>query len=113
MARSTRNRPCGSRASLMGGADRARASAILKILVVTSKVTSHVAHTTVNDHTGPESSLPIDSLREFMAHLESRGRLARVREPVSPVLEITEIHTRLLAERGPAVLFENVEGHRM
>ena len=28
--------------------------------------------------------------------------------PVSPDLEITEIHTRLLAERGPAVLFEQV-----
>src|SRR5918993_3188606 len=48
-----------------------------------------------------------------MAHLETRGRLVRVREPVSPVLEITEIHTRLLAEKGPAVLFENVEGFSM
>ena len=52
-----------------------------------------------------------DSLREFMTHLEGKGRLVRVREPVSAVLEITEIHTRLLAERGPAVLFERVEGH--
>ena len=51
-----------------------------------------------------------DSLRDFMAHLESKGRLVRVAEPVSPILEITEIHTRLLAERGPAVLFERVEG---
>ncbi|MFZ1427271.1 MAG: UbiD family decarboxylase [Geminicoccaceae bacterium] len=57
--------------------------------------------------------MAFDSLREFMAHLEARGRLVRVREPVSAVLEITEIHTRLLAEQGPAVLFENVEGHRM
>ena len=48
-----------------------------------------------------------------MAHLEARGALVRVREPVSPVLEITEIHTRLLAEKGPAVLFENVEGYAM
>ncbi|MCB2053747.1 MAG: UbiD family decarboxylase, partial [Geminicoccaceae bacterium] len=53
------------------------------------------------------------SLREFIDHLEARGRLRRVREPVSPVLEITEIQTRLLAEGGPAVLFENVEGHAM
>ncbi|MEZ5825540.1 MAG: UbiD family decarboxylase [Geminicoccaceae bacterium] len=53
------------------------------------------------------------SLREFMDHLEERGRLVRVREPVSPKLEITEIHTRLLAEQGPAVLFENVEGSDM
>ena len=57
--------------------------------------------------------MPFDSLREFMAHLEARGALVRVREPVSPVLEITEIHTRLLADKGPAVLFENVEGFAM
>ena len=34
----------------------------------------------------------------------------RVTAPVSPVLEMTEIQTRLLAEGGPAVLFENVVG---
>ena len=63
---------------------------------------------------GAESAvLAFDSLREFMAHLETRGALVRVREPVSPVLEITEIHTRLLADKGPAVLFENVEGSEM
>jgi 4-hydroxy-3-polyprenylbenzoate decarboxylase len=50
------------------------------------------------------------SLREFMARLEGAGRLVRVQARVSPELEITEIHTRLLAERGPAVLFERVEG---
>ncbi len=48
------------------------------------------------------------SLRDFMADLERDGRLVRVAEPVSPVLEMTEIQTRLLAEGGPAVLFENV-----
>jgi len=48
------------------------------------------------------------SLREFVAHLEREGRLVRVSEPVSPVLEMTEIQTRLLAEHGPAVLFESV-----
>jgi 4-hydroxy-3-polyprenylbenzoate decarboxylase len=53
------------------------------------------------------------SLREFMARLEGAGRLVRVRAPVSPELEITEIHTRLLAERGPAVLFERVEGSEL
>ena len=47
------------------------------------------------------------SLREFVAKLESVGELVRVREPVSTVLEMTEIQTRLLAERGPAVLFEH------
>jgi len=54
-----------------------------------------------------------ESLRDFIARLESAGRLVRVSAPVSPRLEITEIHTRLLAERGPAVLFENVEASSM
>ena len=53
--------------------------------------------------------MPYASLREFMARLEAGGRLVRVKTPVSPRLEITEIHTRLLAEKGPAVLFETVE----
>jgi 4-hydroxy-3-polyprenylbenzoate decarboxylase len=47
------------------------------------------------------------SLREFMGKLEAAGELVRVREPVSTVLEITEIQRRLLAGGGPAVLFEN------
>ena len=52
--------------------------------------------------------MPYRSLRDFIALLESRDRLRRVAAPVSTVLEITEIQTRLLAEGGPAVLFENV-----
>jgi len=48
------------------------------------------------------------SLREFMALLEERDLLRRVSRPVSTVLEMTEIQTRLLASGGPAVLFENV-----
>ena len=47
------------------------------------------------------------SLRDFLARLEQTGRLVRVTEPVSTVLEMTEIQTRLLAEGGPAVLFEH------
>ena len=52
--------------------------------------------------------MPYRSLRDFIALLENRDRLRRVTAPVSTVLEITEIQTRLLAEGGPAVLFENV-----
>ena len=47
------------------------------------------------------------SLRDFIAKLEAAGELVRVAEPVSTVLEMTEICTRLLATGGPAVLFEN------
>ena len=46
------------------------------------------------------------SLRDFMAQLEADGELVRVTEPVSTVLEMTEIQTRLLRNGGPAVLFE-------
>ena len=52
--------------------------------------------------------MPYGSLRDFIARLEAEERLVRVTAPVSPVLEMTEIQTRLLAEGGPAVLFENV-----
>lgn len=46
------------------------------------------------------------SLRDFIEMLESRGELVRVSEPVSTVLEMTEIQTRLLRNGGPAVIFE-------
>src|SRR5580692_1754183 len=46
------------------------------------------------------------SLRDFIARLEAASELVRVSEPVSTVLEMTEIQTRLIAEGGPAVLFE-------
>ncbi|HEV2302173.1 MAG TPA: UbiD family decarboxylase [Stellaceae bacterium] len=62
--------------------------------------------------------MPYSSLRDFIFRLEASGRLSRVAAPVSPFLEMTEIQTRLLAEAGPAVLFENVvrasgEGYSM
>jgi len=52
--------------------------------------------------------MPYTSLRDFIERLEREKRLVRVAAPVSTVLEMTEIQTRLLAERGPAVLFEHV-----
>ena len=56
--------------------------------------------------------MPYNSLREFITYLESKSKLVRVSEPVSPYLEMTEIQTRLLAQDGPAVLFENVIKNR-
>ena len=46
------------------------------------------------------------SLRDFLARLEKDGALVRVKQPVSTVLEMTEIQTRLIAQGGPAVIFE-------
>src|SRR5215470_11010 len=54
--------------------------------------------------------MPYSSLRDFIDRLEHERRLVRVATPVSPFLEMTEIQTRLLAEGGPAALFENVVG---
>jgi 4-hydroxy-3-polyprenylbenzoate decarboxylase len=56
--------------------------------------------------------MPYDSLREFLARLEAAGRLKRVTVPVDPELEATEIQTRLIAEGGPAVIFEKPVNRR-
>lgn len=47
-----------------------------------------------------------DSLQDFVALLDRRVQLKRIHEPVSLVHDITEIHRRVLAEDGPALLFE-------
>ena len=52
--------------------------------------------------------MPYESLRDFIEKLERDGRLVRIAHPVSPTLEMTEIQTRVLAEGGPALMFENV-----
>lgn len=49
-------------------------------------------------------------LREFIALLEARGQLKRIRQAISPVLEMTEIADRTLKVAGPALLFENPSG---
>ncbi len=49
-------------------------------------------------------------LRDFIAGLEARGDLKRIRTPVSPVLEMTEISDRVLQKAGPALLFEKPVG---
>ncbi len=54
--------------------------------------------------------MAFSSLRDFIERLEAEGRLVRVKTPIKTALEITEIQTRLLAEGGPAVLFENPVG---
>jgi 4-hydroxy-3-polyprenylbenzoate decarboxylase len=72
--------------------------------------------------------LAYDDLRDWIKALEKHGELRRVREEVSPELEITEITDRVskIGVRpgaksgstkenydpgGPALLFENIKGH--
>ena len=59
-----------------------------------------------------------DDLRDWIKALEKAGELKRIREEVSPELEITEITDRVskagagkYPSGGPALLFENVKGH--
>lgn len=47
------------------------------------------------------------SLRHFVSRLESAGELIRIKEFVSPRLEITEITDRFSKNNGKALLFEN------
>ncbi len=52
-------------------------------------------------------------LQAFVKVLEKKGELVRIKERVSPHLEITEITDRVCKRHGPALLFENVEGSSM
>jgi len=47
------------------------------------------------------------SLQQFVEKLESSGELIRIKEFVSPYLEITEITDRVSKHNGKALLFEN------
>ncbi|WKD49698.1 4-hydroxy-3-polyprenylbenzoate decarboxylase [Microbulbifer spongiae] len=49
-------------------------------------------------------------LRDFITLLEKRDLLKRIRYPVDPHLEMTEISDRVLRSGGPALLFENPVG---
>ena len=50
-------------------------------------------------------------LRDFIALLEQRGELVRIKQEVDPYLEMTEISDRTLRAKGPALLFENPKGY--
>lgn len=54
--------------------------------------------------------MAFNDLQSFIALLESKGQLIRVKKEVDRHLEITEIADRLVKKDGPAVLFENVKG---
>jgi 4-hydroxy-3-polyprenylbenzoate decarboxylase len=49
-------------------------------------------------------------LRDFLHQLEQRQQLKRIKLPIDPYLEITEICDRTLKAQGPALLFEQPKG---
>lgn len=50
------------------------------------------------------------SLESALLDLEQHGQLLRIKAQVSADLEMAEIHRRIFEAKGPAILFENVEG---
>jgi len=55
---------------------------------------------------------PIINLRDFLAILKKHNDLLTIDEEVDPYLEIAEIHRRVIARQGPALLFTRVRGSR-
>jgi 4-hydroxybenzoate decarboxylase subunit C len=53
------------------------------------------------------------NLREHLERLRRSGDLAEVTAEVDPRLEIAEIHRRVVAADGPALLFQRVKGARL
>lgn len=51
-------------------------------------------------------------LRQFLSLLRSEGELVEVDTEVDASLEAAEIHRRVIAAEGPALLFRNVKGRR-
>lgn len=56
--------------------------------------------------------MPEADMQSFVAELEKRGWLKRIKVEVDPILEISEITDRVTKSGGPALLFERVKGSR-
>jgi 4-hydroxy-3-polyprenylbenzoate decarboxylase len=54
-----------------------------------------------------------NTTREFIEALEREGLLVRITAEVDPVLEVSEIATRVMRQYGPALLFERVKGSKI
>lgn len=52
------------------------------------------------------------SLESCLLDLEKNGQLIRIKEEVSPELEMAAIHLKIYEAGGPALLFENVRGSK-
>ena len=56
--------------------------------------------------------MAFDSLRDFLTSLERMGELKHIKAEVEPVHELGAIAYHSLIRKGPALLFENIKGHR-
>src|SRR5258708_393291 len=56
--------------------------------------------------------MAFDSLRDFLSSLEKLGELKRIKAEVDPVHELGAIAYHSLLKKGPALMFENIKGHK-
>ncbi|XDD48818.1 UbiD family decarboxylase [Leptospira sp. WS92.C1] len=56
--------------------------------------------------------MKIRSTSQFVKELRIQKELLVIEEEVDPILELAEIQRRVVAKRGPAVLFQNVKGSK-
>lgn len=73
---------------------------------------SRIIHSAMTSLAGENRSV-YHSQREFLRFLERRGDLKRIKVPVSPDFEITEICHRTIKQAGPALMFESPVGANM
>ena len=52
------------------------------------------------------------SLRTFLDRLTRENEIVTIKAEVDPYLELAEVHRRVIADGGPALLFERVKGSR-
>ena len=64
----------------------------------------------LGDHELRRAAVSYPDLRAFLNRLDQDGDLVTVEAPVDPCLEVAEIHRRVIAAGGPALLFTNVKG---
>ncbi len=54
--------------------------------------------------------MSFNNLKSFIRALAAEKEIVTITAPVDPYLEIAEIHRRIIAANGPALLFQNVKG---
>ena len=55
--------------------------------------------------------MPFKNLQSVIREFEKGGQLIKIKEPLNPKLEMTEVTDRVVKKGGPALLFENPTGY--
>ncbi|EQA36221.1 decarboxylase, UbiD family [Leptospira inadai serovar Lyme str. 10] len=55
----------------------------------------------------------IRSTGDFLRELSRQNELLEIADPIDPILELAELQRRVVAKRGPALLFRNVIGSKI